>query len=142
MQEKLEKILIFRKTRPGAPKRDMLLFTTFQTICMRGFSAALAHTTHTCQISNIFALLHIPSHISARNCTENSLSEALILASTNPQYDKNCSLIYRFNTWKQQTQNMGRTCCAHKLFFVFVLTFRTIHVHNMFWAWSFHVLNL
>ena len=27
---------------------------------------------------------------------------------------------------------MGRTCCAHKLFFVFVLTFRTMYVHNMF----------
>ena len=25
-----------------------------------------------------------------------------------------------------------RTCCVHKLFFVFVLTFRTIYVHNMF----------
>jgi hypothetical protein len=29
-------------------------------------------------------------------------------------------------------QNMGRTCCAHKLYFVFVLTFRTIYAHNMF----------
>ena len=26
---------------------------------------------------------------------------------------------------------MGRTICVHKLFFVFVLTFRTIYVHNM-----------
>ena len=34
---------------------------------------------------------------------------------------------------------MLRTCCVHKLFFV--LTFRTIYVHNMFWAWNFHVLN-
>ena len=62
--------------------------------------------------------------------TGKSLSEAFILTSTNPQYDKNCSLIYQFNTWKQQAQNMGRTCCAHKL--VFVLTFRTIYAHNMF----------
>ena len=52
---------------------------------------------------------------------------------------EHCSLIYQFNTWKLQAQNMGRTCCAHKLFFV--LTFRTIYVHNMFWACSFHVLN-
>ena len=45
---------------------------------------------------------------------------------------KDCSLIYQFNTWKLQAQNKGRTCCAHKLFFVFVLTFRTIYAHNMF----------
>ena len=43
-----------------------------------------------------------------------------------------CSLIYHFNTWKLQAQNMGRRFCAHKLFFVFVLTFRTIFAHNMF----------
>ena len=46
-----------------------------------------------------------------------------------------CSLNL-FNTWKFQAQNMGRTCCVHKLFFVFVLTFRTIYVHNMFWERS------
>ena len=49
--------------------------------------------------------------------TGKSLSEALIFASTNPQYDD------RF-----QAQNMGRTCCVKRLF----LTFRTISVHNMF----------
>ena len=49
------------------------------------------------------------------------------------------SLNYEFSTWKFQAQNMLRTCCVHKLFFV--LTFRTIYVHNMFWAWNFHVLN-
>ena len=58
----------------------------FPKICMRGFLAALelalAHTTHSffcictcsgvqlCEISNIFAHLHIPSHIYARNCTQ------------------------------------------------------------------------
>ena len=40
----------------------------------------------------------------------------------------NFSLNYKFNTWKFQAQNMGRTCCVLKLF----LTFRTIHLHNMF----------
>ena len=45
---------------------------------------------------------------------------------------KVCSSIYKFNTWKQQAQNMRRTCCAQKLFFVFVLTFKTICVHNLF----------
>ena len=49
---------------------------------------------------------------------------------------KVCSSIYQFNTWKLQAQNMGRTCCAHKLFFVFVLTFRTIFAHNMFSPYS------
>ena len=39
-----------------------------------------------------------------------------------------CSLNYKFKTWKFQAQNMGRTCCVQKLF----LTFRTISVHNMF----------
>ena len=49
----------------------------------------------------------------------------------------NCSLNYELNAWKFQAQNMGRTCCVQKLFF----TFRTIYVHNMFGACSFHVLN-
>ena len=39
-----------------------------------------------------------------------------------------CSLNYKFNTWKFLAQNIGRTCCVQKLF----LTFRTIFVHNMF----------
>ena len=29
---------------------------------------------------------------------------------------KDCTLIYQFNTWKLQAQNMGRTCCVQKLF--------------------------
>ena len=33
-------------------------------------------------------------------------------------------------SWKLQAQNIRRTWCVHKLFFV--LTFRTIFVHNMF----------
>ena len=36
-------------------------------------------------------------------------------------------------------QNMGRTCCVQKLFWMS----KTIFVHNMFsWAKNFHVLNL
>ena len=49
--------------------------------------------------------------------TGKSLSEALVLAETNPQYDRR---YYKL-----------KTCCVHKLFLVFVLTFRTIYVHNM-----------
>jgi hypothetical protein len=39
-----------------------------------------------------------------------------------------CSLNYKFNTWKSKAQTMGRTCCDQILF----LTFRTIFIHNMF----------
>ena len=47
-----------------------------------------------------------------------------------------CSLHYQFSACKFQAQNALRTCCVHKLFFVFVLTFRTIYVQNMFWERS------
>ena len=43
--------------------------------------------------------------------TGKSFSEALILASTIPQYDKRL-----FITQKLQAQNMARTWCVHKLF--------------------------
>ena len=33
-----------------------------------------------------------------------------------------------------------RTCCVQELFFVFGLAFKTIFVHNMFWACIFLVL--
>ena len=52
--------------------------------------------------------------IQGKYVTGKSLSEALIFASTNPQYDNR--LNYHFSTWKFQAQNMRRTCCAHKLF--------------------------
>ena len=60
--------------------------------------------------------------------TGKSLSEALILGSTNPQNDKrlyiDLPVQYIHENYKL------RTCCVHKLFFV--LTFRTIYAHNMF----------
>ena len=43
-----------------------------------------------------------------------------------------CSLIYQFTTWKLQAQNMGRTCCVHKLFWMSKQKQKTICVHNMF----------
>ena len=49
---------------------------------------------------------------------------------------KDCSLIYQFLHENYKL----RTCCVHKLFFVF--TFKIIYVHNMFWACSFHVMTL
>ena len=50
-------------------------------------------------------------------------SEALILASVNPQYDERL-----FN--EIQDKYKFRTCCVQKLFFVFVLTFKTIHFNE------------
>ena len=69
--------------------------------------------------------------------TGKSLSEALILASTNPQYDDR--LFIELRVQYKKTTSSACVHCVHKLFFV--LTFRTIYVHNMFLAWNFHVLN-
>ena len=44
------------------------------------------------------------------------MSEALILASTNPHYDKYCSLIYQFSTWKLQAQYMETTSSEHVVY--------------------------
>ena len=62
--------------------------------------------------------------------TGKSLSEALIFASTNLQYDNRLFIELPVKYMKLQAHNALRTCCVHKL--VFVLTFRTIYVHNMF----------
>ena len=44
-----------------------------------------------------------------------------------------CSLIYNFSIRKYKF----RTCCVQKLLLVFVLAFKTIFVHNMFWIMYF-----
>ena len=56
------------------------------------------------------------------------MSEALIFASTNPQYDDRLFIKLQAQYMKLPSSNLGRTCCVQKLF----LTFRTIFVHNMF----------
>ena len=56
------------------------------------------------------------------------MSEALIFASTNPQYDDRLFIELQVQYMKIPSSNLWRTCCVHKLF----LTFRTIFVHNMF----------
>ena len=56
--------------------------------------------------------------------TGKSMSEALILESVNPQYDERLFIDF------QEKYNFT-TCCVQKLFFVFVLAFKTIFVHNM-----------
>ena len=45
---------------------------------------------------------------------------------------KDCLLTYKFSTWKFQAQNIGRTCCGHKLFWMSKQKQKTICVHNMF----------
>ena len=52
--------------------------------------------------------------------TGKSFSKVLILALTNPQYDKRLSLNLPVQYMKipssEYGENMGRTCCLHKLF--------------------------
>ena len=60
--------------------------------------------------------------------TGKSLSEAFILASTNPQYDDRLFIELQVQYMKIPTSSLGRTCCEQKSF----LTIRTIFVHNMF----------
>ena len=60
--------------------------------------------------------------------TGKSLSEALIFASTNPQYDDRLFIELQVQYMKIPSSDLGRTCCVQKLF----PTFRTIFVHNMF----------
>ena len=57
-----------------------------------------------------------------------SLSEAHILASTNPQYNDRLFIELQVQYMKIPSSNLGRTCCVQKLF----LTFRTIFVLNKF----------
>ena len=61
-------------------------------------------------------------------CTGESLSETLIFASTNPQYDDRLFIELQVQYMKIPRSNLGRTCCVQKLF----LTFRIIFVHNTF----------
>ena len=57
------------------------------------------------------------------------MSEALIFASTNPQYDNKLFIIeLQVQCMKIPSSNLGRTCCLQKWF----LKFRTIFEHNMF----------
>ena len=62
----------------------------------------------------------------------NLCQKLLFLHQLTHNMTTDCSLNYKFNTWKSQAQNMGRTCCVQKLF----LTFRTFSVHNMFFPCS------
>ena len=60
--------------------------------------------------------------------TGKSLSEALIFASTNPQYDNRLFIVHENCKLRIPAEHVVYTNCC----FCFVLTFRTILVHNMF----------
>ena len=62
----------------------------------------------------------------------NLCQKHLFLDQLTHNMTKDCSLIYQFSTWKLQAQNMGRTCCVHKLFWMSKQKQKTICVHNMF----------
>ena len=64
--------------------------------------------------------------------TGKSFSEALIFASTNPQYDDRLFIELQVQYMKIPSSNLGGTYCVQKWF----LTFRTIFVHNMFFPCS------
>jgi hypothetical protein len=90
------------------------------------FSAALLSYARKLEISVDEQNLIVPSYTVRR--TGISLSEALIYASTNPQYDDRLFIELQVQYRKISSSNLGRTWCVQKLF----LTFRTIFVHNMF----------
>ena len=79
--------------------------------------------------------------------TGKSLSEALILVSTNPQYDDRLFIELRVQYMKiassEHVEAMLRTCCVQFFCFCFDIqnNLCTQHVLLMFWACSFHVLN-
>ena len=58
----------------------------------------------------------------------NLCQKLLFLHQLTHNMTTDCLLNYKFNTWKFQAQNMGRTCCVQKLFWMS----ETISVHSMF----------
>jgi hypothetical protein len=70
---------------------------------------------------------HLLTYVSI-NSTGKSLSEALIFASTNPQYDDRLFIVHENCKLRIPAEHVVYTNCC----FCFVLTFRTILVHNMF----------
>ena len=76
--------------------------------------------------------------------TSKSLSESLIFASTNPQYDNRLFMGLQVQYMKfpssEHDENMLRTCCLHKLFLMSKQKQKTIYVSNMFLRCSQHVL--
>ena len=51
--------------------------------------------------------------VKLHSSTSKSLSEGLIFASTNPQYDDRLFIELQVQYMKIPSSNMGRTCCVH-----------------------------
>ena len=65
--------------------------------------------------------------------TSKSLSESFILTSTNPKYEKRLFIDLPVQYVKTTSSEHGENMlCTQIVFFVFVLTFKTIYAHNMF----------
>ena len=108
----------------------LLVLTLVLTFVYLNSSAGIFRVTYSAQnfIYATNALISI-SLQSSILITGKSFSEALILASTNPQYDKRLFIDLRVQYMKTtSSEHVVYTNC----FFVFLLTFRTIYVHNMF----------
>ena len=81
------------------------------------------------QFQNQIILTTLPNYKNNRQILQVNLYQKLLfLHQLTHNMTTVCSLNYKFNTWKFQAQNMGRTCCVQKLFWMS----ETISVHNMF----------
>ena len=75
--------------------------------------------------------------------TGRSLSEAIIFASTNPQYDDRMLIELRVQYMKiQSSEHVKNMLCTQSVFCFYIQdNLCTQHVLDMFWAWNFYVLN-
>ena len=82
-------------------------------------------------ISTCFGdLRHGPSILSPASSTSKPLSEALIFASTNPQYDDRLFIELQIQYMKIPSSNLGRTCCVQKLFLTWGSSIRCWFCHT------------
>ena len=103
-------------------KLEMLLQKEFHPIALRG------HWTFRIGRKKSWDSLLSHEWWQKVKTTDKSLSEALIFASTNPQYDDRLFIQLQVQYMKIPSSNLRRTYCVQKL----LLTFRTISVHNIF----------
>ena len=83
----------------------------------------------------------------SKTCVQvNIFQKHLFLHQLSHNMTKNCSLNYKFSTWKLQAQNMLRTCCVHKLFWMskqkqFVYTTCSQHVLSLEFSCTEFLMN-
>ena len=75
-------------------------------------------------------------------CTGKSLSEALIFASTNPQYDNRSFIELQVQYMKSPSSDHGANMLCTEIVFDIQNNLCTQYVLYMFQACTFHVLNL